>query len=85
MQLAHRAAQPVEAIVDHARGVAAVPSDVAPVVAVDDETALPGTGAASRMPDGSALKVHLLPVAKGVATLGAARAGRVEVVVVARL
>ena len=37
------------------------------------------------MPDGGALQEHLLAVAEGLAALGAARARRVEVVVVAGL
>lgn len=42
-------------------------------------------GSTARMPDGGALQEHLLAVAEGVTALGAARARRVEVVVLARL
>ena len=44
-----------------------------------------GAGAAAGVPDGGALQEHLLAVAEGLAALGAARARRVEVVVVAGL
>jgi hypothetical protein len=44
-----------------------------------------GRGPAARVPDGGALQEHLLAVAERVAALGAARARRVEVVVLARL
>ena len=44
-----------------------------------------GAGAAAGVPDGRALQEHLLAVAEGLAALGAARARRVEVVVVAGL
>lgn len=42
-------------------------------------------GPAARVPDGGALQEHLLAVAEGVPALAAARARRVEVVVLARL
>lgn len=44
-----------------------------------------GGGAAARVPDGGALQEHLLPVPERVPALGAARARRVEVVVLPRL
>ena len=44
-----------------------------------------GAGAAAGVPDGGALQEHLLAVAEGLAALGAARARRVEVVVVTGL
>lgn len=54
--------------------------------AVQDQPPISGwAGTAARVPDGVALQVHLLAVAKGVAALGAPRTGRVEVVVAARL
>lgn len=57
----------------------------ADAASVQDDAGLGGTRAASRMPDGTALQVHLLAVAKGIAALGAAGTGRMEVVIVARL
>jgi len=53
--------------------------------AVQNYAGLGGTRTASRMPDGTALQVHLLAVAEGIAALCAAGTGRMEVVVVARL
>ena len=59
-------------------GVEAVDEVVRGVVLV-------GAGAAAGVPDGRALQEHLLAVAEGLAALGAPRARRVEVVVVAGL
>lgn len=54
-------------------------------VSVDDAVRSGGSWTAARMPNRSALQVHLLAVAERVAAFRAARAGRVEMVVVACL
>ena len=57
------------------------------VEAVDEVVrgVLRGAGAAAGVPDGRALQEHLLAVAERLAALGAASAGRMKVVVIARL
>lgn len=53
--------------------------------AIQYDARLGGTGTATRMPNSAALQVHFLAIAKGIAALGAARTGWMEVMVVARL
>ena len=54
-------------------------------VAVDDAVGPRGPGPAARMPDRRPLQEHLLAVAEGIAAFGAARARRMEVVILAGL
>lgn len=54
-------------------------------VSVHDTVGPGGSRAAARMPNGSALQVHLFPIAERVAAFRATRARRVEMMVVAGL
>ena len=75
MELAHGGGHPIEAV-RHTGGVVAV---------TEDKAALTRARATARVPDGSALEVHLLPVTEGVAALCTAGTGGMEVIVVSGL